>query len=168
MRGGRVGRWLAGALLGLLCGAAAQAQTCSVAATSLAFGGYTSPGGTRVDSQATVTVNCTPAYLLLACKASYTLSLSAGGHSSGGTRLMAAGSGRLGYGLYSDANRLSPWGDGGATGPAVGGAISTSLLNLSLLCLPGSKTHTVYGRIPAGQNVPAGAYADTVVLTVTY
>lgn len=168
MRRGPVSQWIAGALLGLLGSAAAQAQTCSVAATPLAFGAYTSPGGARADSQATVTVNCTPAYLLLACSASYTLSLSAGGNSASGTRRMAAGSGRLGYGLYSDASRLSPWGDGGATGPTVGGTISTSLLNLSLLCLPGSKTHTVYGRIPAGQNVPAGAYADTVVLTITY
>ena len=27
---------------------------------------------------------------------------------------------------------------------------------------------TVYGRIPAGQNVPAGSYSDTVVATVTF
>jgi hypothetical protein len=57
-------------------------------------------------------------------------------------------------------------GDGGASGVAVGGTITTSLLGL--VCLPGNRSHTFYGRIPASQNVPAGSYADSVVLTVTY
>ena len=39
---------------------------------------------------------------------------------------------------------------------------------LSLLCLPGVRNHTVYGRLPASQSVPAGSYVDQVVLTITY
>lgn len=155
--------WLAG-LLGL--GGAAGATTCSVSTTPLAFGAYASPGGANVDSSASVLVTCTPSYLLLACTASYTLSLSAGSTGSPGARQMAAGSGRLAYGLFSDAARTTPWGDGGAGGAAVGGTITTSLL--SLVCLAGSRSHTIHGRIPGLQSVPAGVYADEVVLTVTY
>lgn len=153
-------------LAGLLWCAAAQAQSCNVSATPLAFGNYGSPGGVRVDSSAAVLVTCTPQYLLLACKSSYTLSLSVGDHASGGQRQLAAGTGRLAYDLFSDSLRQQPWGDGGASGPTTGGTITTSLLNL--VCLPGNKPHTVYGRIPANQSVPAGAYSDNVVLTVTY
>ena len=158
--------WLLPLLVGWLPGGAAQAHSCGVTATPLVFSNYTSPGGARVDSSAAVLVTCTPAYLLLACKTSYTLSLSVGGHATGAQRQMAAGAGRLAYGLFSDSLRQQPWGDGGASGPTVDGTITTSLLGL--VCLPGNRPHTIHGRIPANQNVPAGAYTDSVVLTVTY
>lgn len=151
----------------LLLGAMdAHASSCSVSATPLAFGAYTSPGGARVDSSASVVVTCTPTYLLLACTTSYTLSLSNGVVGGPGSRQMAAGAGRLQYGLFSDAARSTPWGDGGASGSKVGGSITTGLLGL--LCLPGVRNHTVYGRLPANQSVPAGSYVDQVVLTITY
>ena len=151
----------------LLLGALpAHASSCSVSTTPLAFGAYASPGGPRVDSAASVVVTCTPSYLLLACTTAYTLSLSSGVVGGPGSRQMAAGAGRLHYGLFSDAARSTPWGDGGAGGGTVAGSISTGLLGL--LCLPGVRHHTVYGRLPASQSVPAGSYADQVVLTITY
>jgi spore coat protein U-like protein len=153
-------------LLGALGGQDARASSCTVAVTPLAFGAYTSPGGARVDSSASVVVSCTPTYLLGACNTAYTLSLSSGVVGTPGDRQMAAGAGRLRYGLFSDPARSTLWGDGGASGGTVGGSITTSLL--SLLCLPGVRNHTVYGRLPANQSVPAGSYLDQVVLTVTY
>lgn len=144
----------------------AMAHSCAVAATPLAFGTYTSPAGPRADSQTSITVACTPAYLLLACKVSYTVTISHGNHGSPGNRQLAAGSGRLGYGLFSDAPRNIPWGDGGGGGAGVAGSITTSLLGL--VCLPGQQIHPLYARIPAGQNVPAGVYADQVMVTITY
>ncbi|OSZ65763.1 spore coat U domain-containing protein [Hydrogenophaga sp. IBVHS2] len=159
------GRWWFAALLALSA-SAAQAHACTVTATPLAFGTYVSPQGPRVDSSATVQVRCTPTYLLLACEVAYTLSLSVGQTPSGGVRQMAAGTGRLRYDLFSDAARTQPWGDGGASGTLVSGSISTGLLGL--VCLQGSRNHTVYGRLPAAQNVPVGVYADQVVLTITY
>ena len=135
-------------------------------ATPLAFGGYVSPQGPRVDSSATVQVRCTPTYLLLACEVAYTLSLSAGQTPSGGVRQLSAGTGRLRYDLFSDAARSQPWGDGGASGSVVAGSISTGLLGL--VCLQGSRNHTVYGRVPAAQHVPVGVYQDQLVLTITY
>lgn len=153
-------------LLGALGAAEAQAHTCSVTATPLVFGHYSSPNGPRVDSSASVQVSCTPTYLLLACTASYTLSLSHGTNGTPGARQMAGGAGRLRYDLYSDAGRSTPWGDGGGSGGTVGGSITSGLLGL--VCAPGTRNHTVQARIPAGQNVPAGAYVDQVVLTITY
>lgn len=153
-------------LLGALGAVDAHASSCTVSTTPLAFGAYTSPGGARVDSSASVVVTCTPTYLLLACNTPYTLSLSNGVVGGPGSRQMAAGAGRLQYGLFSDAARSIPWGDGGASGGTVAGSISTGLLGL--LCLPGVRNHTVYGRLPANQSVPAGSYADQVVLTITY
>lgn len=155
--------------LWLLCALGSQeakAHTCTVGATPLVFGGYTSPNGPRVDSTATVQVLCTPTYLLLACSVSYTLSISAGTVGTPGARQMAHGAGRLRYDLYSDAGRTIPWGDGGGGGAAPGGNITSGLLGL--ICAPGTRSHTVFGRIPAAQNVPAGAYQDQVILTITY
>lgn len=153
-------------LLGALGGWEVRAATCAVAVTPLAYGAYTSPGGPRVDSSANVVVTCTPTYLLMACNVSYTLSLSNGLVGSPGDRQMANGASRLHYALYSDAARSTPWGDGGASGSTVGGTISTSLL--SLVCMQGTRGHTVYGRLPASQSVPAGSYLDQVTLTITY
>jgi spore coat protein U-like protein len=157
--------WWPAAALALAC-PLALGQTCTVAVTPLAFGNYASPQGPRVDSSATVQVRCTPAYLLLACQVGYTLSLSAGLSPVGGARQLSAGTGLLRYDLYSDAARTVAWGDGGVSGSTVAGSISTGLLGL--VCLQGSRSHTLYGRIPASQNVPVGVYQDQVVLTVTY
>ena len=57
--------------------------------------------------------------------------------------------------MYSDAGRTTTWGDTAGTGKADTGTGTTSTL-------------TVYGQVAAGQNVPVGSYADTVVATVTY
>ena len=153
-------------LLAALGATDARAHTCTVVATPLVFGGYVSPGGPRVDSSAGVVVSCTPTYLLLACSVSYTLSLSHGTAGTPGARQMAAGAGRLRYDLFSDAARTIPWGDGGGGGGVVGSNITSGLLGL--VCTPGTRPHTIYGRIPASQNVPAGLYQDQVVLTITY
>lgn len=144
----------------------AQAHTCTVAATPLVFGAYSSPNGPRVDSSATVQVLCTPTYLLLACSVTYTMTISSGTVGTPGARQMANGAGRLRYDLYSDAGRTVPWGDGGGGGAGATGNITSGLLGL--ICAPGTRTHTVFGRIPAAQNVPAGAYQDQVILTITY
>lgn len=156
------------ALAALLLSGAAQAGTCTVTASPLAFGAYASPGGSAVNSSASVLVTCTPEYLLLVCRTHYSLSLSTGAHADASQRQMAAGSGRLAYGLFSDSARQVPWGDGGTSGATVSGSISTNLLGLGILCLQGSRAHTIQGRIAASQNVPAGSYSDSVVLTVTY
>lgn len=69
-----------------------------------------------------------------------------------GTRLMRSGASLLDYELYSDAPGGLVW---GSVNPPPAPTNAT-------------RQFTVYGRIPAGQSVPAGAYTDTVVVTVTW
>ena len=145
---------------------APQAATCSVVGLPLAFGAYGSPGGAQVDSTATLTVTCTPDAILLSCRTDYTVRLSTGTSGSYSPRQLASGANRLNYNLYTSAARTTVWGNGtGGTG-TVAGTISTSILGL--ICLAGNNNHTVYGRIPASQNVAAGLYSDTITVTVTY
>lgn len=142
----RGGGTLATATLNVTGGVAA---ICTVSAGTLGFGSYN--GTAAALATAPVTVNCSNG-------ASYQVSMGAGANASGGTRRMAGPAGGfLAYELYSNSARTLAWGDGSALGARVGATGSGS--NQSL---------TVYGRIPAGQNPAAGAYADSVMITVDY
>ena len=119
--------------------------TCGVSATPLAFGDYT--GSTNVDQTSTISVTCTTG-------TDYTVALNDGNNASGGVRRMVnGGSNYLAYEMYSDAGRTTAW-NATATVAGTGTGIAQSL--------------TVYGRVASGQNVPAGAYSDTVQVTVSY
>lgn len=75
----------------------------------------------------------------------------------GNDRTMSDGSGNnLSYELYSDSARTSAWGS-----DLAGGESTTSAGNSPL-------SHTIYGRISAGQDVPAGSFSDTVTITVEW
>lgn len=69
---------------------------------------------------------------------------------------VALGGSTLAYSLYSDAALTSVRGDaiGTNTVPGTGSGGTQNLM--------------VYGRLPSGQNVAAGAYADEVTVTLTY
>jgi len=125
---------------------------CQVTATPLNFGAYDPTAASDVDSTASIQVLCTVG-------TSYTVALGAGAGTGAtiSTRRMMKGTDALGYALYQDASRTINWGEtpGTDTPPATtAGATAAS--------------HTVYGRIAGGQNVPGGAYTDTVTVTVNY
>lgn len=134
---------------------ASVTSTCSISAGALAFGAYNPITGTQVDGTATVTVQCTKGTAAV-------VTLGQGQNAGTGStdivpvRQMASGLNRLGYALYSDTNRTVTWGNTAPTGQAYVAAASTST-NL-----------TVYGRITANQDVPAGAFTDVVVATITF
>lgn len=145
---------------------AARAAVCEVVAgVPLVFGTYASPGGAQTDSTTTLTVTCTPP-LLLTCTTNYTVALSSGVSGSFTPRQLASGANRLNYNLYTGATRTTIWGDGTGGSSLVNGSISGGILGL--ICYTNSKIHTVYGRIPASQNVGAGLYADTITVTVSF
>lgn len=131
-------------------------NACTVSATTaLAFGAYVSgPGNVAKDGTGTVSTTCT-------IGAPTTVTLGQGANAAGGStdalplRQMADSANRLAYFLFQDAARTSVWGNTSGTGIAGTGTGAEVQL-------------TVYGRIPAGQNKPAGTYADTVVATVTF
>jgi spore coat protein U-like protein len=99
-----------------------------------------------------VTVRCTKG-------ASVSIGIDTGAHAGavvGSTRAMANGANSLGYDFYQNATYTTLW--------------TTSGLGLySYVAADNSPaTVTIYGRVPAGQDVPAGTYQDTVQVTVNY
>jgi spore coat protein U-like protein len=127
-------------------------KACIVNANPLNFGNYDPTAATPLDGTTTLSVLCTVG-------TSFTVGLSAGA-STGATvttRKMTNGANVLSYALYQEAARTNNWGNtpGTDTPPAT----TAPVLPTSL---------TVYGRVAAGQNVVAGAYNDTVTVTVNY
>ncbi|HET9976434.1 MAG TPA: spore coat U domain-containing protein [Burkholderiaceae bacterium] len=138
-----------------------RAQSCAASATTVAFGTYDPFAPLPRDSTGSVSVNC--AAHATALNLAYSVSLAAGGSGNVAARTLTSGVHRLNYQLYTDPMRMVPWGD------AAGGTSKVFGLLLLNLVLPVSDTHTVYGRIAAGQTgVGAGSYTDTITVTVSY
>jgi spore coat protein U-like protein len=127
-------------------------SVCTVSATDLAFGNYDASAGAPNDNSSTVNVTCSNG-------SPYTVALDAG-TGSGATvavRRMSNGGDTLDYSMYTTAARVTVWGDGTAGTSTQAGTGNGA-----------AQAFTVYGRIPTGQFVTAGSYADTVTATVTY
>ena len=136
--------------------------SCSVSTLPLNYGNYSPFAGASTDGAGTVTVTCSP-LILAALLVSYTISLSQGSSGTYAQRTMGNGPVTLGYNLYTNSLRTTVWGNGTAGTSVVPDSYTLQLLT------PRTINYTVYGRIPAGQtNVVAGAYTDTVIVTVTY
>lgn len=127
---------------------ATVSAACIVSTSPVAFGVYNPTAGTVLDGTGSVAVTCTNG-------TSYAVSLDGGGQADVAARAMANVPDLLSYQLYSDAARTTVW---GSTGGDLVNATGTGL----------QVNHTVYGRVPASQNVPVGSYTDTVNVTVTY
>ena len=70
---------------------------------------------------------------------------------------MTSGANLLNYALYTDSGRTTLWGDG-VTGSTIDDTGTGT-----------AQSNTIYGEVLAAQaSAPAGSYADTVVVTVTY
>ena len=149
---------LAGAGFVLAAGPAdALFATCTTSASGVAFGSY-DPTSTSADTTTgTVTVSCTALISLLV---SYTISLNSGGSGSFATRKMHLVS-NLNYNLYTSASLSQVWGDGTA---GTGTVSDSYLLGIGTT----NRSYNVYGNLPGSQNVPPGAYGDTIMVTVTY
>jgi spore coat protein U-like protein len=154
--------WLC--VLLLLAARLAPAADCSASATGVSFGVYDASLTTPTDSTGALTVSCS--YTPVGDRTVlYTVGLSSGNGSTAAQRWLASGNDRLYYNLYTDAARLIIWGDGTAGGTLVSGSLKPG---------PGvgnatrTEDYTVYGRIPARQDVNAGDYRDTIVFTLTF
>ena len=128
---------------------------CSVTPGALAFGNYDPTSATAKDATASIVVLCTAG-------TAYTLGLDAGSGSGATTTArkmtLVAGSATLNYAIYNDSGRSTNWGNTSGTGALTG---TSSLVSLT-------QTFTAYGRIPVSQTATAGAYTDTVTVTLTY
>jgi len=148
------------AALGLLLGGTgATLADCTVSAVSTSFGSYDPLGAVAVDGAGSVSVSC---QFLIGVLVGYTIQLSTGSGGSYAPRSLSGTGYPLNYNLYTNAGRTSVWGDGSAGTATVSDGYLISVL------VPVVRNYTVYGRLPAGQNVPPGSYADTIVVTVNY
>lgn len=136
----------------LLC-AEASAGTCTLSSVSSPyFGGYDTFSVAPLATTGSVTFNCVST-------GGISISLSRGGASSFFSRRMTSGSWSLLYNLFTDATHTAVWGDG------TGG---TSLYTNGSPPSGSNVTVTIYGRIPALQNVGVGSYTDTITATINF
>lgn len=136
---------------------ASVTATCTIDASGgVAFGAYdpvVTNATTDLTNSGTISTTCTNG-------SSATITLDQGANAetastaSAPLRQMLSGTTDfLKYDLYTDSGLTTAWGSTGVTVTGTGAAV----------------TSTVYGSVPAGQNVAAGSsYADTVVATVTF
>jgi spore coat protein U-like protein len=143
----------AGNTSGNLSVTANVSSSCVINTTSaMAFGSYNPAGGTATTGAGTFTLQCTNG-------ASPTVLMSQGANPGTGStdttpvRQMANGSFMLTYQLYSDSARSLVWNNVTGVSEPSNGTLQTV---------------NIYGSIPAGQNVGAGSYTDTVVVNVNY
>lgn len=131
-------------------------NSCTVTATPLSFGAPTAIGTANVDSTSTIALSCTNG-------STYDVALDNGLYPASGQRYMSNGAAtpvKIPYNVYSNAGRTTAWGaTSGAGGNTISGTTGVS----------GLVTLTAYGRIPSSAtSVGAGAYNDTVTVTVTF
>jgi spore coat protein U-like protein len=128
---------------------------CTITANALNLGNYDPVGANAAapaTASTTLSVSCTNG-------AAANVTLGQGDNAGGGstdadpTRRLSDGTNFLNYGLFTDVGLADEWGNTVATGIPYTGTGSAGSL-------------TVYGSIPAAQNVPAGTYTDTVVATI--
>ena len=125
--------------------------------TACAFGTVASPvssyamnfgtfivGGSNLDAQLTVPVDCSSA-------TAFTLATASGAK----TMVDAGGSNSLVFELYTDAARTTVFGGANTIAPVAASGVTNNI---------------IYGRIPQIGNASAvvGAYTDTIVVTMTF
>lgn len=133
-------------LAGCVCALPVSAN-CTVTTSGVAFGSYDTFSTQPLQGAGSISVACSPAM-------AYTIALSPGSGSYA-MRTLLSGGDTLGYNLFTDSTLTTVWGDGGGGTATVVGSGESAL-------------HTVYGRIPARQNVRAGSYSDSIVVTLTF
>jgi spore coat protein U-like protein len=131
----------------------AQSPSCTISVTSVAFGNYNVFTTTPDDSTGTITYRCN------SNAANIWIALSDGSSNTFNPRTLRKGAETLSYNLYRNAARTNIWGDGTGGTSVYTRANPPNNSNVSL---------TVYGRIPAQQDVSAGNYTDTVSAVINF
>ncbi len=153
----------AGLILGAMPVArAAVTVNCTVSAGGIAFGIYNPLSGTGNASTGALLVTCTGSGTG-STNVTVNLTLSAGISGNYSTRKMMSGVDALNYNIYWSTAHTQIMGDGS------GGSFSGSAGPFTVFAGGSSQaTGTMYGFIPALQDVAPGSYADVITVTVTY
>ena len=134
---------------------ALAAVKCSISTVGVVFGTYDVFAPTVLTSTGSVTIHCVG---VGSGVAPVSVGLSSGNAGSFQPRTMLRSGEPLNYNLTLDAAGTNIWGDG--TGGSV--HFSTSVSNNQTV------NTTIFGRIPAGQDVSVGSYTDTIIATINF
>lgn len=150
-------RLIAVVALLLLVAEGVDAFQCTVTTTPVSFGFYDPLSMTDLNSTGSITVTCNAPVRNPATPV--TLSLTAGNSGSFALRRMTStAGGAMNYNLYSDAAKTTIIGDGS------GGSVVLS----NVISKVTTWNVTLYGRIPAGQNLVPGVYSDSITATIVW
>jgi spore coat protein U-like protein len=126
---------------------------CSISTTPVSFGAYSTMDSTPLASTGTITYSCAQS----AQAKTVLIWIDKGQHApSNNPRQMASGADRLDYNLYLDGSHTAIWGDPNPNQYAFAPANGVSY------------DVTVYGLVPALQDLPTGTYTDTLVVTLNW
>jgi len=137
-----------------LIGSAAAEAACTITTTAVNFGTYNVFAASPDDATGQITYRCTAPRPPLV-----QIHLDKGGAPTFNPRQMRQGSEILNFNLFLDSTRSTIWGDGTGGTQAYTQANPQTNRNINV---------TVYGRIPAGQDVSAGSYIATVTATIFF
>ncbi|HEY0745256.1 MAG TPA: spore coat U domain-containing protein [Steroidobacteraceae bacterium] len=144
------------------CARAATTVNCTVTAGGIAFGIYNPLSAVANASTGTLRIVCNGSGTGSA-NVTVNVSLSAGLSGSYATRKMFSGTNILDYNIYWSTayNQIMGDGSGGSFAGSAGPfPVSAGGSNLA--------TGTMYGLVPASQDVAPGSYSDVITVTVTY
>jgi spore coat protein U domain-containing protein, fimbrial subunit CupE1/2/3/6 len=144
---------LAAAVLALVSAAGRADAACTVSTTGASFGTYDVFNSSVNASTGTITYRCGNG------DRDILITLSKGSSSTFTTRTLRNGTEMLEYNLYRDAAFSTIWGDG--TSGTTTYTIRNPPNNQDVIL-------TVYGRVPALQDVATGSYADAVIVTINF
>ena len=131
-------------------------NNCVITGGSLNFSSYDPLGGAAVTGNTTFAIQCTNLMTAPNVLLNQGLNDNTGTLAAPARRLIATVGETpyyLNYNLYSDTFTTVWEGVTGVTSPTPNGT---------------AQNMTVYGKIASGQNVPAGTYSDTVVISVNF
>ena len=131
----------------------------NLTATDMAFGNYNTFSSTAGQANSTVSFQCT-------IGSQPEMQVGFGSNASGNQRRMASGTSYLSYGIYQEqsfAEQFLPW-----VSYYVSQAGTTSSITPAPLTSSSPVNVTLYGQLPALQDVPVGSYSDTVQVTLEY
>jgi len=143
------------------------AKNCSVSATTLAYGAYdpvVANLASVLNGSNTMSVKCTKGTGSAVYVQANTGSN--GAHASGScavatcTRAMTDGTDYLSYDLYTDSGYTHVWSPSATSGNTV--------FSFDFSTSGATQTATVYGQVPAAQNVEIGSYTDSITMTVNF
>lgn len=128
--------------------------SCDVDSAALTFSLYDPSSTSPTDGVGTVDLHCSNPLAATPNGVSVALSIS-----PTSDRKMRGNGHTLNYGIYSNAARSANWGDGSAAPMLSTGALQANESK--------SLHFTLYGRIPPLQNIAAGNYSDSLLITLS-